>query len=571
MARSAAWVAAFVLAVAVYVPFAPLPPEFEPDLSFRVTTHDAFARHLQIGRDIVSTYGPWGLLQRGYDGRTDGVVLLVSTLLACVFVWSFGKGTAEAAVLHLGILLIAFGGGDARFTVFALLLILAAFKPPDLARELPLIAALALVGQVKFSLLTFGAFVVIVVAVMRRRLVYVVTYAIAFLVAWIAAGQNPLGIPIFLARAAEIGRGYSAASALGTGIPVAMIGALLFVVVVAVIERDVWRTLLIGAFVAYLFKVGYVRADVGHYRPANALLLLLIIGYGFARSERVPAPRILLATATLIVLFIGGPVLVDLVRANASALQNRGAFTEAIERETFARSGAAFVPHVAGTIDAFPWESAALILSHSQYKPRPVFQSCMTWTPKLAELNAEAMRAPDAPQWLWATSGSIDEHLPLLDDSLAWREVMQRYDVASRAGSHLLLRKRTAPRVVAVHQQPPFESRYGERVAVPAANFVWCTIDVKPSIATRLREVAGRPPALWLETETNDGMRHRWRVPYTMLGAGFILSPSDPEELWQPLATRISAFRMIGDGFGDTFRVTLVEGQGPLLPAGTVR
>jgi hypothetical protein len=562
MARSAAWVAAFVLAIAVYVPFAPLPPEFEPDLSFRVATHDAFARHLQIGRDIVSTYGPWGLLQRGYDRRTDGVVLLVSVFLAVIFVWSFRKGTAEAAVLHLGLglCLIAFAGGDARFTVFALLLILAAFKPPDLARELPLIAALALVGQVKFSLLTFGAFVVIVVALMRRRSLYVVAYAIAFLIAWIAAAQNPINIPLFLARAAEIGRGYSAASALGTGIPVAMIGALLFVVVVAWIERDVWRTLLIGAFVAYLFKVGYVRADVGHYRPANALLLLLVIGYGSVRSERVPAPRIVLAAATLIVLFIGGPVLVDLVRANASASRNRGAITAAIERETYARSGAALVPRVTGTIDAFPWESAALILSRSQYRPRPVFQSCMTWTPKLAEINAESMRGADAPMWLWATVGSIDEHLPLLDDSLAWREVVQRYDIASREAGHLLLRKRAAPRLVAVDQLSTIESRFGETVAVPAAKLAWCTIEVEPSIATRLREAVGRPPVLWLETETIDGKRQRWRVPYTMLRAGFILSPlvatpADLEKLWQP-SGQTRAFRLIGDGFGDTYRVT---------------
>src|SRR5689334_8206339 len=80
-------VIAMLFAIAVYVPIAPLPPEFEPDLSFRVTTYDAFARHLLVGRDLVSTYGPWGLLQRGYDPRTDAIVLGVSTLLALSFVW----------------------------------------------------------------------------------------------------------------------------------------------------------------------------------------------------------------------------------------------------------------------------------------------------------------------------------------------------------------------------------------------------------------------------------------------------------------------------------------------------
>ncbi|HEV2722444.1 MAG TPA: hypothetical protein VG323_20655, partial [Thermoanaerobaculia bacterium] len=58
---------ALLLAVVLYVPIAPLGFEPEPDLSFRATTHDAFARRLQMGSDIVSTYGPWGILQRGFD------------------------------------------------------------------------------------------------------------------------------------------------------------------------------------------------------------------------------------------------------------------------------------------------------------------------------------------------------------------------------------------------------------------------------------------------------------------------------------------------------------------------
>ena len=38
----------------VYLPFMPQPLEREPDLSFRATTHDAFARRLQIGVDIIT-------------------------------------------------------------------------------------------------------------------------------------------------------------------------------------------------------------------------------------------------------------------------------------------------------------------------------------------------------------------------------------------------------------------------------------------------------------------------------------------------------------------------------------
>ena len=537
------------MAVAVYIPVAPLPPEFEPDLSFRVTTHDAFARHLQIGRDIVSTYGPWGLVQRGYDPRTDAAVLGVSALLAAIFVWGQRRNPAFAIIATL---LLAFAGGDARFTIFPLLLILSTFEPPDLKRELPLVAAIAIVGQVKFSLLTFGLFVVIA----RRRLVHLATYAGVFLLAWIAAGQNPLNIPIFIARAAEVGRGYAAASALGTGVPLAILGGIGFVVLVAALERDILRTILVAAFVAYLFKVGFVREDLGHARPANAMLLLLIIGYGLARF-----PRLVFAPAAILAVVIGGPPFADAFFTNLRALLDRGAVTAELQRETYERSGAASVPRVAGTIDAFPWDSAALILRGARYAPRPVFQSCMTWTPKLAELNAQSLRS-HAPDFIWASVGSIDDHLPMLDDSLAWREVVQRYAVESRLGEHLLLRRRSAPAAPDSRGRLSSTAAFGERVSVPDAQVVWCAIDVRPSI---IREIVGRPPVLWLETETSSGKRQRWRVPYPMLRAGFILSPqiTNATQLAKLIARepqeRVVAFRLLGDGFGDHFSLVLGE------------
>src|SRR5258708_38825054 len=78
MERRASWWAvralAFVVAIILFVPIALPDPEPEPDLSFRVTLQDAFARHRQFGTEIVYTYGPWGLLQRpGSDARTEGV------------------------------------------------------------------------------------------------------------------------------------------------------------------------------------------------------------------------------------------------------------------------------------------------------------------------------------------------------------------------------------------------------------------------------------------------------------------------------------------------------------------
>src|ERR1044071_1747041 len=161
--RAAAALIALIAAALVYVPIAPAVLDLEPDLSFRAAMHDFFARGVQWGENAVSPYGPWALLQRGYDRRTDAVVLLVSALLAAVFAWGAmriaidaGASAAAAAVATVAALSLVPPNQDACFTVLALLLVLAALLPPSLPRDLPLVAALGVVALIKFSLLAFA-------------------------------------------------------------------------------------------------------------------------------------------------------------------------------------------------------------------------------------------------------------------------------------------------------------------------------------------------------------------------------------------------------------------------------
>ena len=537
---------AFVLAAIVYVPIAQPPLEREPDLSFRVTTHDAFARRLQIGRDIISTYGPWGILQRGYDRRTDGAVLFVSALLAAAFAWGVfrlardaGAGALTTALVALAAAsVVAAAGLDGAFTVIALLLVLSMLEPWSASRELPLVAALGAVALIKFSLLVFAVLVIAGVAIARRRAVHALVFVGALLVFWIAAGQEILGFPAFVAGAAAVARGYGAASSTGSGVPLALFAAAGLVLVCAVIERSVLRAAIIGGAALLLVRVGYIRADLPHTRVADALLLFLIGGYLLIRRAR----RVALiggVVAIVIAVITGAPVLADTAHAQWSWLRNRGERLRALERELAVRAGP--VPAVDGTIDSYPWGSAALILGGRQYTPRPVFQSAMAWTAKLARMNAEVLRGPRAPEWLWVEVGSIDNRLPLLDDGPSWLEMARRYDVAAARDGHLLLHRRAAPNPL-----PPA--------------IRWCTIDVHTS---RIRDLLGRPQPVVLELTTADGHRTSWRAAPDMLRAGFIVSP---------LVTSVDELALLFAG-DDRRRVTEVRVNGvrmPLPASGTV-
>jgi hypothetical protein len=567
-------ISALILAALVYVPIAPQELEFEPDLSFRATTHDAFARGLQIGVDIVSTYGPWGLLQRGYDHRTDAVVLTIAALLAAVFAWStlrigFDAGGGSALIAWIATstaaCIVAVGGFDARFTVVALLLVLSALLPPSLARELPLVAALGVIALIKMSLLALAVFVVIGTALARRRPVYVAVFTAFFLAAWFGAGQRVATFPHFLATGFEVARGYAGASAVGSGVPLAVIGAAGLAIVVVLVERSLLAKVLVLGPIAYLAKVGFVRGDRTHGSAGAALLLLFAMSYLLLRREAMPRVRravvAVAAIAAAVIIVAALPLLHDQVRSEWAWMHNRSERLAVYEHNQSTRAGAALVPPVAGTIDAYPWGSAALIARAMDYTPRPVFQSCMAWTPTLAQLNAAFLRGPRAPEWLWASVGSIDGRLPILDDAPSWLEMINRYDIASEGSEHLLLHKRAVPFGLTTTPLATLAAQLGGHIAVPDRGMVWCEIETRSSFAGVVRDLLGRPAMMTIETITASGQRKSWNASRAMLRAGFLISPQviDVPGLTQLLSgrpgQRVTSIRVTGEGLQPSFIV----------------
>ncbi len=537
--RAAVTLLALILAAVLYVPIAPLGFEPEPDLSFRATTHDAFARGMQMGSDIVSTYGPWGILQRGFDRRTDAAMLAVSALLAMAFAWGVTCIVPHAGAVTVAALLVAMGGHDARFTALAVLLILSTLLPPSPARELPLAAILGVVALIKFPLLVIAVFAVTMAAIIRRSVAHVLVFTASFLLAWIAAGQHLGGLPLFLARQIEVGSGYAGASAGGSG-AIGAIAAAALLLLLVLAERRPLSAIALAGTILYVANVGYVRADIEHAGAANAILLLLASGYVVIRRQW----RAVLIAVAAIAILAGGPIFADRLLADAAWLRDRPRRVAALERQLLALTDDG-LPPVRESIDSFPAGTAELVARGLRYAPRPVFQSNMVWTAALGRLNAEFLRGPRAPEWLWVTVSSIDGKLPLLDDAPSWLEMLRRYDVAMTTRDHLLLRKRATPR-----NAPP--------------GVVWCTIEFHPSIGRRIADVLFRPAPVTLETTTAAGAHTTWRISPAMTAGGFLLSPQagNVEELRLLFAgdqrNRVTDFRVRGGGAA-TIRTAAVQ------------
>jgi hypothetical protein len=599
---TARWIAAaavaVALSVAVFVPIALPPTEQEPDRSLRASIHDAFARRLQVGSDVVSTYGPWGILQRGdNDPRTRNTALAVSAVLAVafglalvLFAHDAGAAPGDAALVFVAVAaLLSAAGNDGRFLAVEFLALLSALmwdgfstRPPPEGRPLRgrgrvenpshilLVALLAFVALIKLSYLVVAVFVLVAMTCIQRRFVYLAVFVAAFVAAWMAAGQHLRSLPAFFRTSAQVIAGYAGAQALPSGatLPLlcATLGAAALVVFAAFLERNFLRTAVVAGALFLTIKISYVRYDDSHAATAAALLPFIAIGYVLIRASRSRGIAAAGALAVAGIMIINGPMLFDTVVADFRARPRPPAAADD-------------VPAVRGTIDAVPWGSAALIAHHLDYAPRPVFESHLAFTPALAELNAEYFRKKP-PMWLWVSAESIDHYPPLLADGPAWLEIVSRYEPAEErrrpggwpgggvpppnvgaetapgqpAGTpavHLLLRRRAVPLRIERQSVATLRGKRDEDVVLPDVGdaLLWCSIDTTPTLAERVAGVLLRPARLAMRIDDQTFV-----VPAAMARGGFIL-----DGLWFK-RSRVRRIRLSSDF---TLHLTAVRMPGP--------
>jgi hypothetical protein len=524
------------IGVVVFLPLHTSTPEPEPDFSFRLVTHLAFLERWQAGREIVSTYGPWGFLFRGYVSATNPLLFTLNAALgaiAALSAWSILRplGVLRATLFCLAALaFMAFGGPDSRYYSVVAVTLIAAYHELPRSRRALLITACALIALIKFSY--FGAVTAVLAVVTahevleeRRPPESLAWLVAAFVGFWIAAGQNPTNIPIWIGRSADMAAGYSAGGVLpppgGLRADVLFALAAFGLVAACAYFRRSKPSYSIGMALLFwfLFKASYVRYDDSHAVSAVAALgaiavltlptLLLDPAGADLAARRLP----------LIAMAAFGCVLgwqTAHTRAHIAGAILRG--RAALDLISYARPAA--TPLAGGTIDGLHNHQAVLIASQGRYLPRPVFQSYLAWTPSLARLNASHLAGPGAPRFLRIEFAPVDRHLPLMEDGPAWLEIARRY---GQAGPQLLERLAT-PRPLRLRHAGGCDTRPDEICAAPAGGAITARIKVKESLLGRAWRIAVRGPIRTLTLRFNDGSSEAHRLT-PAAGAPFLLSP----------------------------------------------
>jgi hypothetical protein len=188
------------------------------------------------------------------------------------------------------------------------------------------------------------------------------------------------------------------------------------------------------------------------------------------------------------------------------------------------------VKHIVGSssIDMFGYLPGAILLNDLNYTPRPMPINFGATIPMLMERNAEFYRNDaTAPAFLLANIGQIDGRFAPQDDALALLEVLKRYQPVLADHGFVLLKR--------IPGRPDVERTligsqtvtWGESIPVPdtGTNMLWCSADIRFSLAGRVRAFLFHPAQLFIIMTPADRRLGPTRILQSGAGTGFLLRP----------------------------------------------
>lgn len=551
--------------LSVFVPWVPRSWQPPCNNSWVLALHDAFVNSADFGSDVVFTFGPYGFLYFGSTPQTYALTVIGWATLAagyCVAVWkalnmsglpSWGK--LIGALLVTGIT-ASVDVVDAQIFAFVAFASAAWIlnRPKDIPSNAIVGLSLALASMVKFSwfiaIFPCVAAITFIGMILKHRCASVgIIYALSCIALWLAADQSISSIGIYLSSSLEITGGYAESMQLEHPWGVSNVWAYIiiasFLLSLSAYELFPKRALpaiaLLGSLALILligFKAGYVRHD-HHEVVSSALLVSIGILLFYILSNRV---LISIASAAALILY---GLSTNLHEENpsfesrfAKTYQLRGMWDffrfitgkvdpdqcYAADMESIAKNHPFNLP--SGTIDLYPWGGIDIMhAKHLQVTQRPVFESYTAYTSHLARINRNFLTSVSAPDQLLFAVRSLDQRFPAMDDGLSWPVILTHYEVQSKQGEYLLMRRRNFPSNHVLSAIEELDLQADTLVALPEARAVWMEIDLPLTTKGKLLKQLYKPAILIMVARFEDGTTHAYRLIPNVAAAGFLISP----------------------------------------------
>ncbi|MCZ6513480.1 MAG: hypothetical protein O6857_06080, partial [Nitrospinae bacterium] len=155
------------------------------------------------------------------------------------------------------------------------------------------------------------------------------------------------------------------------------------------------------------------------------------------------------------------------------------------------------------TVDIFPWEISLAYAYDLKWKPRPVMQSYVAYTPQLDKLNSDYFeRTP--PETVLYEFRRLGDMYPVFYEPKTLVTLMRNYSLMERFDRFLLLERNAQERQDFNYKKNLLKQvrvNLGERIAIPdySHGFVFAEIDVDLSTYGKVVKSLFRPSRLFIE------------------------------------------------------------------------
>ncbi len=488
------------------------------DNSYALAFNYFFANSIQIGRDVLFTYGPLGFLEWPQpQGNNLLYANVIYSTVHLVFIY---------CLLWLGMTGRSLRG---QFGVFLVVLFVSYLLPAFMYLKLVfLVAILLLLHFVKRHFFLFVAAICSGVLALLIRSTYgilgllmLLSYALylaytqrqsTFVVgavvgvsavtiaAWLLIYGNLAGLLAYIRGILEFSSGNSSAMTLSpqnnwlamTGFAVLLLylpfsmrqkeARIAFIVfglaVMAYLKytfsREGWSLNYFFAYLLVAFSILILfvpRLHIRHYAIMFASLLLFGVnmkrvgdfnpfGYIWSQVQNNFENRSTVAVLKALIDYKGQARI--LLAESEKRLQ-----PQKLSDQTRAVIGKS-------SVDAYPYELSYVMANGFNWHPRPVIQSYIAYTPYLDTQNAYFFRSTKAPDYLlWEAfqgdiqSDSIDNRYVLNDEPLAMFEILGRYSPLASDGNVVVMKNNGRQGFMPPRNAGTTSSKWGQWITVP--------------------------------------------------------------------------------------------------------
>jgi hypothetical protein len=565
--------------------------------------------HLQWGKSILFTYGPFGFLANPFfysDHLLWGIAALVQSTIWIIFglgfVWILSCSLPETKTFSRFVLPVAVAwliGASlvdlaTRSTFIGILLLIFAIdgKRKKISVVFLLTAGICLAfGSLIKSTSLIMAFLLVCIYPLlwwyvhaRKQniilsLLPFLAFAVSLIALWVLAGQDITNLPAYFQGTWAIASGYTPAMSIhGKSLQtvVALIILVLFIITIFMVLLKKERVLLaqgliLGVPVFWAWKEGFTRHDPG-FSGGHAMaffgVALLVAAAGLVllsgRSQRIAIVNVAGIYLLALVFALPGAnfdftneianykIFVSLITSKAHRETQQHEETSAIANQ-FHLDPALLDAVKNHSVNIIPWNLMMAQGYHMDLVASPIFQAYSVYTPYLDHLNAQQIWKGKSADKVIYTFESIDGRYPIFDEPATFRALLTCYRTEYASDPYTVLSRSQCVKPKLTKVGEPIKSGFNTWVVVPAhASYV--DLAVRTTLVGHLMNILYKPDQVHILFKLSDGsIKGPYRFIYPVGSDGlfvkyFINSQNEANRLFAGDASglqKIDAFRLV--------------------------